>query len=91
MTLDTSPDRYTPLTRIATDTPVLLIDNQAPLLDLHACVSERLRAALGLITTLACTTLNDTDERDLNTLANVARVLLQDASDVFAVIERRAF
>ena len=38
--------RFTPCTETATDYPVLLIDSEAPLLDLHACLRERLNAAL---------------------------------------------
>jgi len=56
--------RFTPCTETATEYPVLLIDSEAPLPDLHACLRERL---------------------------NAARILVQDVSDVFRVIEYRGF
>ena len=40
------PRRFTPCTETATDYPVLLIDSAAPLRELHACLRERLSAAL---------------------------------------------
>ncbi len=35
-----SSSRFTPLTQTATTHPVLLIDTQAPLPELHACASD---------------------------------------------------
>ena len=35
--------------------------------------------------------LPDFAERDLNNVANIARILVQDVSDVFRVIEHRGF
>lgn len=40
---------------------------------------------------MACTSLPDFAERDLNNVANIARILVQDVSDVFRVIEHRGF
>jgi len=40
------PRRFTPMSQLATDYPVLLIDSDAPLRELHNCVSERLNAVL---------------------------------------------
>ncbi len=85
------PRRFTPCTKTATDYPVLLIDSDAPLLDLHACLRERLNAALEHLNLIACSSLPDFAERDLNNLANPARILVQDVSDVFRVIEHRGF
>ncbi|AFJ59115.1 hypothetical protein PflA506_4996 [Pseudomonas fluorescens A506] len=82
--------RFTPCTETATDYPVLLIDSEAPLLDLHACLRERLNAALEHLNLMACSSLPDFAERDLNNMANTARIL-QDVSDVFRVIEHRGF
>jgi hypothetical protein len=90
MTTQHPPHRFIPLTQIATDSPVLVIDSHAPLVDLHACVSERLHTVLSYLTLMACTALRDTDERDISTVANVARLMVQDISDVFGVIETRA-
>ncbi|MGN8342771.1 fructose-bisphosphate aldolase [Pseudomonas sp. SMV71] len=81
--------RFTPITQTATAYPVLLINTQAPLPELHACVSERLHATLDYLTLMACTTLRDSASTDLNTVTNVARILVQDVTDMFAVIERR--
>ena len=83
--------RFTPCTETATDYPVLLIDSEAPLLDLHACLRERLNAALEHLNLMACSSLPDLAERDLNNVANTARILVQDVSDVFRVIEHHGF
>lgn len=77
--------------QIATDYPVLLIDNQAPIRELHNCVSERLNAVLQYLNLMACTSLPDYAENDINTVTNIARILLQDVRDVFGVIEMRGF
>ncbi|WP_434704182.1 fructose-bisphosphate aldolase [Pseudomonas sp. Z1-12] len=83
------PTRFTPLTPIATTQPVLFIDKSVPLAELHACASERLHATLDYLTLMACATLRDSAASDLNTLTNVARILVQDVTDVFGVIEQR--
>ncbi|CAI8796500.1 fructose-bisphosphate aldolase [Pseudomonas chlororaphis] len=91
--MNTQPpsERFIPLTPIASDTPVLFIDSQAPLLDLHACASERLLTTLNYLNLMACVTLNDSCAQDIGTVINTARLLLQDLRDVLAVIEIRAF
>ena len=88
MTNQHPPRRFTPMSQTATDYPVLLIDSDAPLSELHACASERLNAALHL---MACSNVSDYAEHDINTVANTARIMVQDVADVFAVIERRGF
>jgi len=55
---------------------VLLIDSEAPLLDLHACLRERFNAALEHLNLMACSSLPDFAERDLNNVANTARILV---------------
>ncbi|MGB3126560.1 MAG: fructose-bisphosphate aldolase [Pseudomonas sp.] len=85
------PRRFYPCTETATDYPVLLVDSDAPLLDLHACLRERLNAALEHLNVMACSSFLDFAERDLNNVANTARILVQDVSDVFRVIEHRGF
>ena len=85
------PRRFTPCTETATEYPVLLIDSDAPLTDLHACLRERLNAALEHLNLMACSSLPDLAERDLNNVANTARILVQDVSDVFRVIEHHGF
>ncbi|WP_260957552.1 fructose-bisphosphate aldolase [Pseudomonas citri] len=81
--------RFTPLTPIATTHPVLFIDRTVPLTELHACASERLHATLDYLTLMACASLRDSAASDFNTLTNVARILVQDVTDVFGVIEQR--
>jgi len=83
--------RFYPCTENATDNPVLFIDCNAPLPDLHACLRERLNAALEHLNLMACSSLPDFAERDLNNVTNTARILVQDVSDVFRVIEHRGF
>ncbi|MFW0753397.1 fructose-bisphosphate aldolase [Pseudomonas sp. H11T01] len=89
MTIKNPSDRFIPFTNTVTDEPVLMIDSQASLRDLHACVSERLHTVLNYLTLMACTSLPDYAERDINTVANVARLMVQDITDVFGVIEMR--
>ncbi|MCU1749326.1 fructose-bisphosphate aldolase [Pseudomonas sp. 6D_7.1_Bac1] len=91
MTMNHPPRRFTPFTQIATDYPVLLIDSHAPLRELHACVSERLNAVLKYLNLMACTSLPDYAENDINTVTNIARILIQDVADVFGVIEQLGF
>ena len=79
------------MSQLATDYPVLVIDTNAPLRELHNCLSERLNAALRFLNLMACTSLPDYAEHDINTVTNIARILLQDVNDVFRVIEQRGF
>jgi len=91
MTMNNPPRRFTPMSQFATDYPVLLIDSDAPLRELHNCVSERLNAVLKYLNLMACTSLPDYAENDINTVTNIARIMVQDVSDVFRVIEQRGF
>lgn len=84
-------ERFIPLTPIASDGPVLFVDSHAPLVDLHACASERLVTALDYLNLMACTMLRDSSDKDIGTVTNTARLLLQDVRDVLAVIEIRDF
>jgi len=74
----------------ASDHPVLLINAEAPLSDLHACASERLEAVLKYLDLMACTSLPDHSEHDISTITMIARILVQDVRDVFRVIGQRA-
>jgi hypothetical protein len=38
---------------------------------------------------MACSNVSDYAEHDINTVANTARIMVQDVADVFMVIERR--
>ncbi|MFJ3120668.1 fructose-bisphosphate aldolase [Pseudomonas protegens] len=84
-------ERFIPLTPIASDGPVLFIDSQAPLVDLHACASERLVTALDYLNLMTCVTLRDASYKDLGTVINTTRLLMQDVRDVLEVIQTRAF
>jgi hypothetical protein len=79
------------MSQFATDYPVLLIDNDAPIRELHNCVSERLNAVLKYLNLMGCTTLPDYAENDINTVTHIAWILIRDVHDVFRVIERRGF
>ncbi|WP_448725451.1 hypothetical protein [Pseudomonas farris] len=59
--------------------------------ELHNCVSERLNAVLKYLNLIACTSLPDYAENDINTVTNIARIMIQDIADVFGVIEQRGF
>ena len=91
MTMSNPPRRFTPMSQLATDYPVLVIDTNAPLRELHNCLSERLNAVLKYLNLMACTSLPDYAENDINTVTNIALILLRDVSDVFKVIEQRGF
>ncbi|UUQ64863.1 fructose-bisphosphate aldolase [Pseudomonas fuscovaginae UPB0736] len=88
MNTENPPRRFIPMDSVSTQFPVLYIDSNAPLVDLHACVAERMRAVNKLMTLFTCSRLNDSDPRDLGNIAAISR-LLQDATDVFDVIETR--
>ncbi|SMQ24647.1 hypothetical protein SAMN04488483_1782 [Pseudomonas helmanticensis] len=89
MPTDKTLSHYAKMSHPATDHPVLLIDANAPLRDLHACAAERLNAVLKYLDLIACTRLQDHSEHDINTVTNIARIMVQDVSDVFRVIEKR--
>ncbi|MDC7814967.1 fructose-bisphosphate aldolase [Pseudomonas sp. BLCC-B112] len=82
-------ERFIPMTPIASDGPVLFVDSKAPLVDLHACASERLVTALDYLSLMACMTLRDANDKDISTVTNTARLLLQDVRDVLGVIETK--
>ncbi|WP_256572893.1 MULTISPECIES: hypothetical protein [unclassified Pseudomonas] len=48
-----------------------------------------MHATLDYLTLVACSSLRDSATSDINTITNVARILVQDVADVFGVIERR--
>ena len=55
MTMNCPPHRFIPMTQFATDYPVLVIDKDAPLTELHCCISERLHAVLPYLQLMGCT------------------------------------
>lgn len=89
MTLQHPLPPFTPMSHFATERPVLFIRSGVPLDELHNCLNERLDAVLKYLDLMACTTLPDYAENDVNTVTNIARILVQDVSDVFRVIEQR--
>lgn len=60
-----SPMSYIPLQISASEHPVLFINSQASLCDLHAVAGERMRAAKDAIESLACMDLKTIDIEDL--------------------------
>ncbi|RIJ12799.1 fructose-bisphosphate aldolase [Pseudomonas sp. 91RF] len=86
MPMDKPLRNYANMSHPATDQPVLFIDADAPLRDLHACASERLNAVLKYLDLMACIHLPD-----IITVSTIARLMVQDVSDVFRVIEQRGF
>lgn len=91
MTSKSTLCNYAPMSHPATDHPVLFIDASATVGDLHACISERLNAALKYLDFMTCIHLTDHAEHDINTVTTIARILVQDVSDVFRVIQHRRF
>jgi len=91
MTIKTPLHRHAKMSHPATDHPVLLIDADTTLSDLHACLRERLDAVLKYLDLMACIHLPDHAEHDINTVSTIARILIQDVSDVFLVIQQRGF
>ncbi|MFW9078903.1 fructose-bisphosphate aldolase [Pseudomonas sp. P2757] len=91
MPMDKPIASYAQMSHPASDVPVLHIDANAPLNDLHACLGERLNAVLKYLDLMACIRLPDHAEQDINTVTTIARIMVQDVSDVFRVIERRGF
>ncbi|ANI54013.1 hypothetical protein [Pseudomonas sp. DR 5-09] len=89
MPMDKPLRKYANMSHPATEQPVLFIDAEAPLRDLHACASERLNAVLKYLDLMACVHLPDHAEQDINTVTTIARILVQDVSDVSRVIEQR--
>ncbi|MFK3788641.1 fructose-bisphosphate aldolase [Pseudomonas piscis] len=90
MNTQISSERFIPLTPIASETPVLFIDSHAPLVDLHACASERLHTTLDYLNLMACIKLRDSSDKDIGTVTNTARLLLQDLRDIWTAIAVRA-
>ncbi|PCR95625.1 fructose-bisphosphate aldolase [Pseudomonas fluorescens] len=88
MPMDKPLRQYANMSHPATDTPVLFIDANATLGDLHACLSERLNAVLKYLDLMACIHLPDHAEHDIQTVTTIARIMVQDVRDVFLVIER---
>ncbi|OCR24236.1 hypothetical protein AFK24_15010 [Pseudomonas syringae] len=81
--------RYIPLTHHGLDGAVLLLDSQAPLKDLHACVELRVRLATEFLDAVSSKKPGSADDYDLNAMAGTAHLLMQEACDMNRVIERR--
>ena len=71
-----------------TDTPVLFFNPDAPLRDLCAFASRRLRGARDLSQTLTCATINNLDEQDFRHVLEVMYALLDDGCEVLEVVEQ---
>jgi hypothetical protein len=86
MTCTSDFPRYIPLTQQGLDNTVLLLDSQAPLKDLHACVDLRVRLATEFLDAVAG---KRPDDCGLSAMAGTAHLLMQEACDVSRVIEKR--
>ncbi|CAM3103791.1 hypothetical protein [Pseudomonas fluorescens] len=81
---------YIPLQISASEHPVLFINSQASLCDLHAVAGERMRAAKDAIESLACMDLKTIDIEDLTHFFQTASLLAQDGYAIWKVLEARA-
>jgi len=79
-----------PLKSNTGDSPVLLINPDASLIDLHVSASLRLNAARNLLQTLSCGGLLHADEADLGYVAQALYVLLDDGCDVLQAAQCKA-
>ncbi|KAA5836504.1 hypothetical protein F2A38_28965 [Pseudomonas chlororaphis] len=79
-----------PLKSNTGDSPVLLINPDASLVDLQASASLRLNAARNLLQTLSCTTLLHADEGDLGRVTQALYLLLDDGCDVLQAAQCKA-
>jgi len=82
-------NRYCPLTNNPSNTPVLLIDTQAPLHLLHEIACTRIRAGTAQLETLTSVTIKNIDDADLYRLTHGAYLLLQDGLDIMERIQNR--
>ncbi|OOV99550.1 MULTISPECIES: hypothetical protein [unclassified Pseudomonas] len=81
---------YIPLPNTPSEHPVLLINPNAPLVDLLACADQRVRAIHKLMTRLSCMTAHSADETDLFQIADIAALLLSDGVALLDVAQGRA-
>lgn len=82
-------DRYIALTQPGLDKPVLSLDSEASLQDLHAFVDLRVSLATRCLDALAGLKPTSTEEQDLSAIAGTAHVLMQEACDANRLIEKR--
>lgn len=80
---------YIPLKSSTSDFPVFHVDTQVPLEQLLDYASRRVHAARDLVQTLSCVRLLDTDDRDLTILSNALYHLLDEGSEVLALVQQR--
>ncbi|WP_300243768.1 hypothetical protein [Pseudomonas sp.] len=79
--------RYLPLKSNFTDSPVLVIDNDACPQDMYSCGLQRLRAAADLLETLVCLSFRQADTSDTTHIVNALYLLVQDGCDVLEVAQ----
>ncbi|WP_339438690.1 hypothetical protein [Pseudomonas sp. EA_15y_Pfl1_P104] len=82
--------KFIPLSGTTSDTPVLLINADATLVDILGCADRRIRAIGKLMTTLSCMTACTSDESDLFQIADMASLLLDDGCSLLSVAQRKA-
>lgn len=83
-------DKLLPLTTNPTQTPVLLVDTNAPYRDLQECAEQRLSVAKGLLSSLASIKMTAAHADELGKFADAAYLLLEDASDLFKAAHNAA-
>ncbi|QYY79700.1 fructose-bisphosphate aldolase [Pseudomonas germanica] len=77
MQTDKPLHHYAKMPPPATERPVRLSKPTPPLRDLHDCLGERLNAVLNYLDLIACTSLPDYYDHDINTTTNIARIMVQ--------------
>jgi hypothetical protein len=89
MSFGNTDDRYIPLAHPGLENPILLLDSQASLQDLHALADLRVTQATRCLDTLVNLKDLDPDEHDLTAIADTAHALMLQACDVNRLIEKR--
>jgi len=81
--------QYRPLQSNLTQTPVLYLNLDAPVEDLHAFAVQRIKAARDLNHSLTCMSISNTCDRDVYHFAGAAYLLLQDGCDALDALQWR--
>jgi len=88
MTHPQSP-RYIPLCPNGNPTPVLYIDANAPLDELHAFAEQRVRFVTQVLDSLSLTTAESLEARDLVRFAQLTALVLEESCEVLALMHQR--
>lgn len=88
MTQTQSP-RYIPLCPNGSTTPILYIDANAPLDELHAFAEQRVRFVAQVLDSLSLTTAESLEARDLVRFAQLTALVLEESCEVLALVQQR--